>query len=464
MSPFIRFREIAQRIFSLALPMSGSQLINVASGFLCMGMLAQLGNQTLAASALIFSTQMTIMVTGMSLIFSLSVLVGHAYGAKNYLGIGSFVQQAWVLGALISVPIIFLFWHIDSILVYFGQEPAMANIVQQYFHAYVFAVIPGFISTCNQQFGYGIHKKTLIVSTSFMSVTVLLVTAYVLIFGKLGMPALGVAGLGYAMAAQYTFFCVFTLLFFYYEKSFKRFELFRFRIHKEWEQMAQVFKIGWPISLQMGGEMLTFLVDAIMVGWLGTVALSAFQVVNQYTFLVVIPIFSLSQACGILVGQARGGKQFHDIKPLGYMSILLVLLMTSVIALIFLFFPKFLAEFYVNVHDPINQPIVAIIVVLFAIVAFTQLADGMRNVLIGLLRGLFDTKFPMIVGLVTIWLGVLLSYVLAFPLHFGIVGIALGSLLGLTSGAVILLLRWRVLSKQWDGHNEMPIEKKIPNK
>jgi MATE family multidrug resistance protein len=328
--------QTSKRIFALALPMAGSQFINMASGFLCMIMLAQLGHQLLAASALIVSTQLSIMVSGMAVLFSLSVLVGHAYGAKDYPTIGKYVQQAWLLGLLISIPIMVFFWHIGTILIFFGQSPAIASIVHDYFHAYVWAVIPGLLSTCNQQFGYGVHKKALIVSASATSVLVLVLTAYVLIFGKLGIPPMGVAGLAYAVVAQYSSFFIFTTLFFYCKKSFKPFGLFSYRAHQQWHHFKRMFKIGWPICVQMGGEMLSFFVSGIMIGWLGITALAAFQIVNQYYFLLIVPVFSLSQASGILVGQACGAKQFHDIKKLSHASIIIVLVIGLIFSAAFL--------------------------------------------------------------------------------------------------------------------------------
>jgi len=430
--------EASKRIFSLALPMAGSQFINVASSFLCMAMLAALGNEVLAASALITSTQLSIMVSGMSILFSLSVLVGHAYGAKDYIAIGNYVQQSWALAILISMPIMLLFWHIDSVLLFFGQSKEITDIVHSYFHAFAWAVIPGLLATCNMQFGYGIHKKALIVSTSIMSVIVLLITAYIFIFGKFGFPKLGVAGLGYATVAQYSFFFIFTTLFFFYEKSFARFELFRYRIHQHLDHFVKMFKVGWPISVQMGGEMLSFFVSGIMIGWLGTAALAAFQIVNQYYFLVVIPIFSLSQASGILIGHACGSKQFHEVKKLSYASIAMVLIASSLVAVAFLALPKTLAAFYMNVNDPANAA------------AFSQIFDAVRNVLIGILRGLFDTRFPMYMSLLTIWvIGMPLSYLLAFPLHLGAVGFVIGGMLGMLGGATVMVYRWYQLSKQY---------------
>lgn len=444
------FWTISKRIFSLALPMAGSQLINVASGFLCMAMLAQLGHDVLAASALIFSTQISIMVSGMAILFSLSVLVGHAYGGKEYAKIGNYVQQGWTLSILISIPIMILFWNINTLLLFFGQSPQIAEIVKTYFHAYMWGVIPGFLACCNQQFGYGIQRKMLMVLSSVLSIIVLLMTAYAFIFGKLNFPALGVAGLGYAIAIQYTAFFLFTTVYFYLDENFSKFELFKYRVHQHWNHLVEMFQIGWPICVQVGGEMLSFFVSGIMIGWLGTTALASFQIVNQYYFLIVIPVFTLAQASGILVGHARGAEQYHEIKKLSHASIAIALLICVFVAATFLLFPTALASFYINVNDPANEPTLHLTILIFAILAFSQIFDNLRNTLVGLLRGLFDTRFPMYMSLVTIWLvGMPLSYLLAFPFHFGVGGFVMGGLLGMLSGVMVMLYRWHKISKKF---------------
>ncbi len=452
----MNFKQTVKKLLPLALPIMFIQIISTASGFFCMMMLAQLGNATLAASALIFSTQMSVMVIGMSILFALSVLIGHAAGAKNYLQIGSLVQQGWTLGFLISIPIIILFLNMGKILILLGQAPLLSTLVQQFFHGYIWGVIPTFLLVCNQQFCFGVNKQKLVAFTGLCSVVILIATAYLLIFGKFGMPSLGVTGLGYAMSIQMWFNFLILMLVFYHNQDFKCFNLFSYRVHQNWDHLLKIFKIGWPISLQLGGELLSFFTASIMVGWLGVTALAASQIVTQYNILIVIPIFSLAQAVGILIGQACGGKQFNQIKNFGYAGISLALLLTVLVAIVLVLFPKTLASFYIDPNHPGNIGVLRLVIMLFAIIAITQIFDAIRNVLVGALRGLLDTRFPMYASLIVIWLiGMPLGYILAFPLHFGVMGIFIGSGIGLAIGAGIMLYRWHVLTKKYE-----PIEHK----
>ncbi len=86
------------------------------------------------------STQVSIIVMGMSILFSLSVLIGHAYGSKNYIAVGYFVRQGWMLAILTGIPIIVIFSNVSSILLFFGQSPAITELVAEYFKGYVWAV------------------------------------------------------------------------------------------------------------------------------------------------------------------------------------------------------------------------------------------------------------------------------------------------------------------------------------
>lgn len=439
-----------KKIFALALPMATMQFILVFSSFLCMTMVAQLGHQVLAASALIFSTQLSFMVIAMSLFFSLSVLISQAFGAKNYNEVGCIMQHGWTLAALIGIPFTIIFWHIKPLLILAGQKVELAAMVQTFFRAYVWGFIPLLLSVCNQQLCYGVGKQRLVVITGCIEVVVLVSIGYVLIFGKFGLPQLGVAGLGYALATQSWFYFLFTTLWFYFDKYFYPFMLFKYRAHQNWQDLIKIFTVGWPIMLLTSGEMLAFFVTSTMVGWISVNALAAYQIILQYLFLIVVPIFAISQASGILIAEACGSNQRQQIRALGNASIRLILVMTFLVAIIMWLFPRYLAAFYIDIHNPINAETLYLTILLFAISAFSQIFDGLKNLLLGTLRGLLDTKYPMIIGLLSLWgLGVPASYILAFVYNWGVAGIAIGTSFGMLAGAAGLILRWRILTKQF---------------
>jgi MATE family multidrug resistance protein len=438
--------EACKRLFALAVPMASTQLISVASSFLCMTMVAKLGTDVLAASALMFSTRLSLMVIGMSILLSLSLLVGHAYGEKNYRLIGNFAQQGWTLSAIISIPLMIIFWYMQPILVFFGQSPSLAKIAQQFFHSNILGVFPFLLAICNQQLCCGVRKQKLDLMANMLGIIVLIVSAYPLILGKWGFPSLGVAGLGIALSLQGWFYVLFTTLIFRYDKFYHRFELFHYRVHYHWEHCIKMLKIGWPICIQMTIEILSLFATTAMIGWISTSGLAAYQIVTQYFYLVIIPLFALAQASGILIGHACGEKKFGEIKTLGSASLLFTLIITTVVALLFLLTPKILAAAYIDVTSNVETTHLAI--VFFAVFAIYQIFDGFRNTLTGALRGLFDTKFPMVMGIFSIWvIGIPLSYYLAFIMGYGVFAVPIGLAIGVAVGAFTMAYRWLTLSK-----------------
>jgi multidrug resistance protein, MATE family len=442
-------------ILTLALPMATAQVLTMTSGFLCMTMLAKLGADVLAASALIFSTQMSVMVIGMSSLFSLSILIGHAYGNRDYDRVGLLVQQGWTMAALISIPIMLLLWHIGSILIYFGQLKNIAAIVQKYFYVHTWRILPVMLAVCNQQLCYGVRKQKVDIIANVFGVIVLLVSANTLIFGKFGFPALGVRGFAYAVTLQSTFYFIFTSICLLVMDDFKLFKLFRYRLHQNWGSMIEVFKFSWPITLQISCEMVSLFVTAAMMGWLGVQALAAYQVVTQYLFVFLIPVFALSQATGVLVGQACGAKQYDAVQSLGNASLVIAVMVSVFIGIVFLSFPDALASMYINIHAPANASTLKLIGILFMAATVTMFFDTVRNILTGALRGTFDTRYPMITGLVAIWLvGLPASYLFAFKAGWGALGIMLGTVVAMILGAGILLVRWIRMSAEIK--NKMP--------
>ncbi len=438
-------KEISKKIMRLAVPMALTQFMVIASSFLCMMMLAKLGHEVLAASALISSLNIAITVISMSLLFSLSVLVSHKYGTKDYLAIKNFLHQGWLIALIISIVTMLILWNIYPILIFFHQDPTLARIVEEFFHISLWRILPLLLSVCNQQICYGIHKQKIDLIANIIGVSILLISSYIFIFGKFGCPALGVVGFGYAIILQSLGYFTFIMGCFYYLDDFKPFHLFDICLKQNWHQLKYLLKIGVPISLQISAEVLALAVSATFMGWLGVNTLAAYQITLQYQFLVVTPIFAISQACGVLVGQAYSSQQFTEVKLLSSGSIRITVILMSSIGLIFILFPKALASLYLNLSDPANNQTIHLTVILFAAIAISQLFDGIKNILMGSLRGLLDTKFSMLIGILSIWVvGMPLSYWFAFSLQWGAIGVIIGWTVGMALGAVMLHHRWKV--------------------
>ena len=439
--------SVPRKILNLAFPMAISQGLYMVGIFLCVMMLSHLGEIYLAASSLIFSTQMTVMIVGTAILFSGGFLIGHAYGAKDFETVGTYVQQSWVLAALISIPIICIFWNIDFFLKWLGQPVPVIHVVKSFFKIYAFGVLPFSLSVCNQQLYYGTRQAKLASYISIMGICILLMTSQALIFGHYGFPALGIRGLAFAMISQLWFSFLATLFFACVLPHFKDFKLFKFRLHNSLHCLTKMFKVGWPMIFQMGGELLFLSACTLMIGWLGITQLAAYQIVNRYLLLFWVPAMAFSQSLAILVGQSRGSGNFHEIKLLGRVGIRLSLVLGALMLVTFLSFRQYLALPYLNKMDPDYGQTFHTAMMLFGLVGFFQVFDGLRNVMTGALRGLFDTRYPMFASIVVLWLiGVPLGYFLGFTLHFGLPGIICGSGSGLLIGSLVILRRWLIKS------------------
>lgn len=432
------------KILKLAIPIAGSNLINFMVTFVGVLMLSRLSQEALAASALITAVQTTILVISMGILFSISVIVGHSYGAKKYEEIGGILQQGWLLALLICIPVMVIMWSIKPILIMVGQSPALVNTVQSYFHAYVWGIPAVFIMVCNAQFCLGILRRQIVLINSMCSFLIVTILAYGFIFGKMGLPTLNVAGLGIACAIQAWVILLGFMIYLYFHKNFKPYGVFRWRNFRSFHLLGRLFRVGWPISIQMAGELLSFFVATLMIGLLGALSLGARQISWQYLMIIVMPLFALTQSSSILVGHSMGGERLSEIKQIGDKAIFLGIAFSVLVLFIFISVPKLLISPFVDVHTQANQPLIDLTSALFILMSLGQILDSIRNISTGALRGILDTRFPMIISLICLWgIAIPLGYIMAFTLHQGVVGISIAFNISMLFGAAILWNRWR---------------------
>jgi len=225
-------------------------------------------------------------------------------------------------------------------------------------------------------------------------------------------------------------------------------ELRRFRLWQrfwraDWVAMGRVFRLGWPIGITGLAESGLFQASALMMGWIGTVELAAHGIAMEVAALAFMVHLGLSNAVTIRTAHADGTGDRVGMRDGALVGIALSAVFGVAMVAVFLTVPEPIIALFLDMAKPESAQIVAFGTVLLALAALFQLADAMQVIALGLLRGVQDTKVPMVLAAVSYWMiGIPVSYVLAFPLGMGAVGLWLGLVVGLTVAAAALMLRF----------------------
>lgn len=458
------FAATTKAIIKIAAPFAAARLFQVVGDFTGAMMLSKVNQETLAASALISTTQKAVISTSLASLYSTGILIGRQHGVQDTSSVSGTIRGSIVQGILFAVPSTLLLCFSAPILTAMGQEKNIANIVQSYFRGYAYGIPATYWLGTMQQFSLGISKSLLASSLIAINTTLTLSFGYIFVFGKFGSPKMGAQGLGLASSTSAWITFLGGLLYFRARRQFSSYGLFKIAGRGTFSQLKQLLRLGIPIGLQVGSECIALTFDTVMVGWLGQDDLTASQVTLQYLSFFVLPVFGLSQASGVLVGQAASAKNFAYTHRIGGVSNLLGVGISTVALVTFSVMPKLLLSPFIDINDPNNAQIISTAQILFIINGVGQLADTTRNVNAGLLRGFKDMSFSMFMGITSmIAIGLPLAYLFGFPLDLGAMGIFAGRSLGIYVGASVMLGRWLLKSRKQSTVTIEEIEEDTPN-
>jgi multidrug resistance protein, MATE family len=208
---------------------------------------------------------------------------------------------------------------------------------------------------------------------------------------------------------------------------------------------GQVMRLGLPAGLTLMAESGLFIAAALMMGWVGTVELAAHGIALQLASLAFMIYLGLSNAVTVKVGRAHGEGDADGMRAVGLASVALTFAICAVIATTFVAVPQTLLGLFLDEQQKDVAAILRFGGTLLVIAALFQLFDAMQVIALGLLRGVQDARVPMLIAGVSYWIiGIPFSYVLAFPLGWGGLGIWAGLVIGLAAASVLLMLRfWR---------------------
>lgn len=393
----------------------------------------------LAASSFVNNVMNFFILTELGFASGMTPIIGAFHGNGNVKGVGTTVRNGLLVNGIIGLiglvllAVIYLF--IDS----FGQEPELLPLIRPYFVIVGISIIFALGFNVLKQFTDGICKP--VVSMLFlMGGNVLNIFGnWVLIYGKLGCPELGLMGAGLSTLISRILMLLCFVLYIFKSEQFKAYAQAIKEALFSRVKMRHIFNMGYPVAIQMGLEASTFSFSAIMVGWISVTALAAHQVAITISQLFFLMMQGLSFALSILVSNCYGTKDYAGIHAYVKRGILMIF-GTSLSLSILLYIFR-----YPAVGMFTDSPEVAeIAVVLFYVLFAYQIGDGIQLCFANVLRGLQDVKPIMYAAFVSYYLiAIPVAYVLGFKAGLGAVGVWLGFPIGLTLAGLFFYARYR---------------------
>ncbi len=262
-------------------------------------------------------------------------------------------------------------------------------------------------------------------------------------FGKLGLPSMGLVGAGYGTVISSTFMFIALAAVISYDRQLKRYYLFGRFWRPDWPRYLTLWRIGVPIGLTLAFEVTIFNAAALFMGRIGANELAAHAIALQIaSFCFMVP-FSFGQAVTVRVGRAYGAQDSGAVSRAGWTAFVLGVGFMAFTALLMLLWPHLLLGAFLDLDDPRNSAVIGFAVSFLILAALFQLVDGAQAVGAGMLRGLQDTRVPMFYAAFGYWgVGLPLGVALAFGTSLKGVGIWIGLATGLAVVAGLMLWRW----------------------
>jgi len=408
-------------------------------------MMGWLGPDALAAGALGSNLYFATMIFGLGLTTATAPMIARELGRKGHSvrDVRRTVRQGMWTAVVVTVPIWIALWQSEAILLLLGQEPALAKSASEYVRALQWSLLPFFFFLVLRSFISALERPLWALAAGIVGVTVNAAAAWCLIFGNLGFPKLGLVGAGYATTfADIVMFAMMAAVVLM-DRKFRRYHLFGRFWRADWPRFRELWHLGLPIGATLVFEVAVFNGATFLMGLIGAAALAAHSIAMQLASLSFMVPLGLAQAATVRVGRAFGAHDREGIRRAGWTAYVMGVGFMVLTALAMILAPRLLVGVFLDLDTPSNAAVIELAVGFLMIAALFQVADGGQAVAAGMLRGLHDTRVPMIYAGIGYWcIGLLLGVVLAFWADMQGFGLWIGLATGLAVVAVLLLGRW----------------------
>ena len=434
----------------LAAPMALTQLGQIVMMTIDLALIGHLGDEAIAAAALANTVYFVSFTLGMGVVSAVAPLAAQAFGARNPHRVRRSLRVGLWAALLISLPMMIFPLYGEQILRMLGQAEVPARLAQHYLLGLVWGATPALWLIAIRGFMGALNRPEPVLWITLAAIPANAALVYLLINGAWALPPLGLFGAG--IAATIVNFGMFLagLWFAVARRPFAKYRVLGHIWHIDWAMMRQLMAIGAPISIAFMLEYGLFSAAALLTGLIGTTALAAHQIALQVTAILFMVPLGIGMAATVRVGHAVGRNDAAGVKRAGLAAVSLGILLGAGLTAMVILGRFAIARFFLGNEDGGSDAAVALAATLLLVGATLFITDGLQTILAGSLRGMKDTRIPLLFAAISYWLvGFPAAWLLAFSAGYGAVGVWIGLSLGTLVYAIFLTLRFLRLANRF---------------
>ena len=430
----------------LAVPIALTQLGQIAMMTTDLAFIGRLGGEAVAAASLAQTIFFVSFTFGMGMVAAVAPLAAQAFGARNPRQVRRALRTGLWAALLISLPLMALPMRGEPILLMLGQTPATAHLAQQYLFGLTWSVLPALWFLAIRGFMSAVNRPQPILWITLAAIPANAALVYPLLYGAFGLPRLGLFGVGLATSIVNGGTFLAGLWFAARRRPFRKYHLLGRIWRVDWRLMRQLVVIGAPISISFLLEYGLFGAAGLLMGLIGTTALAAHQIALQVTAILFMVPFGIGMAATVRVGQGLGRHDASAVRRAGLVATLLGIAVVAALTLVVIASRLSIAEIFLGEGA---DPAIELTATLLLVGATFFIADGVQTIAAGSLRGMNDTRIPLLFAVISYWLiGFPAACMLGFRTELGAVGVWIGLSCGTATYALLLISRFRTLSSR----------------
>jgi len=442
MTLWSRYKEQYRKNLALSLPVVLTQLGQMLTQLADTIMVGQYGGaDPLPLAAVSFGSSMAflILIGCIGVALGLTPLVGERFVRGEHQECSQLLHNAVIFYTLLGIFVGIAQYAAAPLLYFIGQPIEVVDGAIPYYRMLSYSIPFMLFFFGFKSFLEGTGNTKTVMTITIIANALNVLFNWVLIYGRCGLPAMGATGAGLATTLSRVASAAMVLVYFLYHTQYRSYlRGFRLRL-PEWLHVKQLLRIGLPIAGQMFLESSAFVGTAIMIGWLGTIALSANQVATTLGNCAFMVILSIGSAATIRISHCYGERNYEELQLATHATYHLVLLWSLLASLLFILLRHDIPRLFTD-----NEEVIALTADMMFFVALYQLWDGMQNVSVGILRGLQDVKIIMPIAFVAYWvINMPTGYLLGITAGMGPSGFFLSYSFGLGAAALLLMARIR---------------------